>query len=76
MYKGSSSFEAGTMMQLRNLVNRRNVSKDVTGRFNAALDFYQLVTECHILAASVAFFGMTDIDSTPSCNIHPNGIEQ
>lgn len=48
--------ERGTMMQLRNLVNRRNVHMNITGHFNAAVDFFQLVTECHILAASLAFF--------------------
>lgn len=58
--------ERGTTMQLCNLVNRRNVCMDIIGRFNTAIDFFQLVNECHILAASLAFFGMTDVDSTPS----------
>lgn len=68
--------ERGTMMQLRNLVNRRNVHMNITGHFNAAVDFFQLVTECHILAASLVFFGMTDVNSTPSCNLLPGSIQQ
>ena len=46
----------GTLVQLRNLINRRNVANDVSGRFNASIDFFELVTKCHIVAAAMDFF--------------------
>lgn len=64
------------MMQLRNLINRRNIGHDVSGCFNASVDFFELVTRCHILAAALSFFGMADLDSEPSCNSLPDGISK
>ena len=71
MYKAGSSFQGGTLLQLRSLVNRRNVSGDTSGKFNATIDFFQLVVECHILVAAMHFFAMKTLDSTPSKNALP-----
>ena len=49
-------------MQLRNLINRRNVASDTTGKFNATVDFFELVVECHITAAAMNYFGMQSPD--------------
>ena len=68
LYKPGSSFQQGTLLQLRNLINRRNVSKDTSGKFNETLDFFQLVVECHIMAAAMHFFSMSTQESTPSTN--------
>ena len=46
LYKGGLETDRGTLIQLRNVIGRRNVGKDVTKRFNASIDFFQLVTEC------------------------------
>ena len=71
LYKSGSSFQGGTLLQLRNLINRRNVSGDTSGKFNATIDFFQLVVECHILAAAMHFFSMKSSDDTPSCDALP-----
>ena len=66
LYAGGSSLDRGTLLQLRNLINRRNVAKDVTGRFNATVDFLETVVDCHIVAAAMNFFGMKAETDVPS----------
>ena len=56
LYKNESSQESGTLLQLHNLLSCRNVSRNISGKFHASLDFLSLVTTCHILAASIHFF--------------------
>ena len=58
LYKRGFNNDRGTLVQLRNLINRRNVANDVSGRSNASIDFFELVTKCHIVAAAMNFFGM------------------
>ena len=53
-------------------MNRRNVAKDVTGRFNATIDFFELVVHCHIIAAALHFFGMKGINDSPTFNTLPS----
>ena len=68
LYKNESSQESGTLLQLRNLINRRNISRDISGNFNAALDFLSLVTTSHILAAAMHFFRMSSRNDVPTLN--------
>ena len=63
------------MIQLWNLVNRGNVRQDISGQFNAAVDF-EFVTRRHIIVAALCFFGMADLDSVPSHNTLPVNIKQ
>ena len=63
-------------MQLRNQLNRRNVAKDVTGRFNATIDFFELIVHCHIIAAALHFFGMKGIDNSPTFNALPSHMSK
>ncbi len=44
--------DGGTLFQLRNFINRRNVKKDTSDNANACEDFFLTVTEGHILAAT------------------------
>ena len=53
------------MVQLRNMLNRCDIGYDISGRFNAAVDFFEMVTRCHIIAAAMSFFGMVNINSDP-----------
>ena len=71
LYAGGSSIDGGTLLQLRNLINRRNVAKDVTGRFNACIDYMETVIHCHITAAAMDFFGMKEQTDDPSSNALP-----
>ena len=65
LYKCTSSQEGGTLFQLRNLINRRNVVKDVHNDTNATEDFFEMVGVGHIIAATLQFFGMEDISDSP-----------
>lgn len=53
LYKLGSNCDGGTLLQLRNLINRWNVAKDVGGRFNECIDFLEKVVKSHIIAAGM-----------------------
>ena len=40
LFRGTSSAESGTLFQLRNLIFRRNILKDVMKHMNAVEDFF------------------------------------
>lgn len=71
LYKGGLETDRGTLIQLRNVIGRRNVGKDVTKRFNASIDFFQLVTECYVVSAAIQFYRMNDLSDTPKCPFLP-----
>ena len=52
-YSTSSSSEHGTLYQLRNLINRRNVVAKPMKDFNACDDFFITVLTGHIIAAAM-----------------------
>ena len=52
LYTEDSAADQCTLYQLRNLINRRNVPKDLKEDVNATEDFLQLVTDAHIVAAA------------------------
>ena len=55
-------------MQLRNLINRRNVKRDISGKFNEAIDFFELVVTGYVIAAALHFFGMRSVTDKPARN--------
>ena len=62
-----SSMDGGTLHQLRNLINRVNVSrKELKHQVNEVEDFLELATECHLISAAMHFFGMKSVDDPPS----------
>ena len=65
MYSCSSSQEGGTLYQLRNLINRRNVIKDIRNDMNATEDFFEAVGISHIIAVALHHFNMKDVKSAP-----------
>ena len=66
LYKCSSSTDQGTLYQLRNLIDRRNVVTKPIKAVDACEDFLICVVEAHILAAAMDVFGMDSVDSKPS----------
>ena len=68
LYKTGSNCDGGTLLQLRNLINRRNITKDITGRFNETINFAELVINCHIVAAGMKFFGLKSVSDEPTYN--------
>jgi L1 cell adhesion molecule like protein len=57
--------DKGTLYQLRNVINRRNVSASAENDFNACDDFFQTVVETHILAAAMQHFNMSSVSDIP-----------
>lgn len=69
--------DGGTLFQLRNLINRRNIVKDPTKDMNACEDFFTLVVEAHIVAAALATFKMSSVDDEPDCStLFPEGCSE
>jgi hypothetical protein len=50
-------------------VNRRDISGDISGKFNAAIDFFELVVTAHVLAAAMHYFGLSSKEGSPTRNI-------
>ncbi len=71
LYKSGSSMDGGTLLQLKNLINRRNISANTSGKFNETIDFFELVVHCHIAAAAMYFFRMSINDQKPTTNALP-----
>ncbi len=69
LYKTSSSMQRGTLFQLRNLCNHRNISTSVKANVNAWEDFIDVITKGHILTAALEYLGMTSLDSLPDPSI-------
>ena len=76
MYKTSSSQEGGTLYQLRNLINRRNVVSDPKNDMNACEDFFELAAKAHIVLAAIKTFRMKKIDNKPDENMFPSDTEK
>lgn len=69
LYKTSSSMEKGILFQLRNLLDRRNVSKTPKSDVYAYEDFLETVVIGHILAAAMKYLGMSSMNDQPSSSI-------
>jgi hypothetical protein len=78
LYKSGSSKEGGTLLQLRNRINRRNVSdaQDITKHVNEIEDFLELVVNCHLIAAAMHFFSMATTSDEPHSNGFPSNIAE
>ena len=55
----------GTLYQLKNVINQRNVKPNPKDNVTAANDFLSIITTCHILAATMKLFGMEDLNAIP-----------
>ena len=53
--------EKGTLYQLRNVINRRNVQTNPKDNVVAANDFLSIITTRHILAATMKLFQMNAV---------------
>ena len=53
MYRTASNSDFGSLLQLRNLINRRNVTSNPGRDGNAADDFFTLVVTTHFLACAM-----------------------
>ena len=61
----------GTIFQLRNAINRKNIGKKPKNDVNAHEDLFRQVVESRVLAAAMKFLGMEDIEDDPHAEIFP-----
>ncbi len=61
--------ERGTLFHLRNLVNRRNVTKSPKKDMNATEDFFELVVIGYTLAAVMSHLDMSSVNDRPLSSI-------
>lgn len=65
--------DRGTLYQLRNLINRRNVTATCKNNVNACEEFFELVVTGHVVSAAMKILGMTSIKDVPSpCIVSPD----
>ena len=74
LFKTTSGTQRGTLYQLRNLINRRNVTKKPKSDVNAAEDFIEVVTISHVLTAVMTYLGMSSLTDVPSHSSVPQEI--
>ena len=75
LYRATSGSDHGTLYQLRNLVQQRNVGKQPKKDFNAHHDFFNVVLTSHISAAALEMFGMDDLEDEPCEGLVPPYID-
>ena len=61
-----SAKDGGTLCQLRNIINRSNVTGNVKKEMNATEDFLKSVLNAHVVAAALTFFGMDKTTDEPT----------
>ena len=60
LYKSCLTVDGGSLFQLRNVINRRNVVSDVSKDLTACEEFLELVVVGHVLAAAVQNVGVAN----------------
>ena len=74
LYRCSLACDGGTLYQLRNLINRRNVTQKPKDAAAPCEEFFSLVTEAHILCAAMTTFGMQSVTDNPATSdLFPHG---
>lgn len=76
LYSKESEGEKGTLKQLQTAINHTNIPTKVKDDPMAVEDFMDLILDAHIVAAAMEFFGMTNVTSTPTANVHFNKIKK
>lgn len=65
LYNASSSQDHGTLYQLKNLIDRRNVKTHPKEDFRACDDFFVLVVQGHVLAAAMKVLEVETLTEMP-----------
>ena len=68
-YKEQSEGEHGTLYQLKNLINYKNVPKNPKSNFNAVDDFLEIVITAYVIQGALHLLHMSSIDSEPDSAI-------
>ena len=66
LYSSCSGMDTGTLFQLRNVINRRNVITDISKDLTACEEFMQLATIAHVMSAAIQIAGVTNMSELSS----------
>ena len=66
--------DAGTLYQLRNLINRQNVISSPEKDVNSCEVFLTLIVKAHVVTAAMEVLGMSDLNDQPNECILPPGV--
>jgi hypothetical protein len=74
LYKPASSADQGTLYQLRNIIQRRNVVSDPKNNFNACSDFFNIILNAYIAAATTESLGCQRVADIQLKHLVPPGV--
>lgn len=72
LYDTKSVQDIGTLKSLQNRISRSNVGENVNTHYDADKDFFISVVDVYIVECFMEFFGMDDVNSTPTKHIPPD----
>ena len=75
LLRKDSNQDRGTLLQLKNLINRTNVPYEPKADMNACENFLELILTSHILVAATNLLGMNSLEDIPSTPLLPHDIK-
>ena len=70
LYSTLSARDTGTLYQVRNLIDARNVTKDPSNNYYAAKELLDKFRDAYLINGALFHFGMTSVDSEPTKNVY------
>lgn len=71
LFNDKSAQDSGTLKSLQNRISRSNIGENVDTHYDADKDFFISVVDVHIVECFMEFFGMDDVNATPTRNTAP-----
>ena len=66
--------EGGTLLQLKNLLNRTHVPRQPHNNVNVSEDFVEVIFTAHVIAAAMKYFNMKSLGDSPDQSLIPADI--
>ena len=70
LYSTLSARDTGTLYQIRNLIDARNVTRDPANNYYAAKELLDKFRDAYLINGALYHFGMTTVDSEPTKNCY------
>ena len=70
LYSTLSARDTGTLYQIRNLIDSRNVTRDPANNYYAAKELLDKFRDAYLINGALYHFGMTTVDSEPTKNCY------
>ena len=71
LFSTNSAMEKGTFFQLRNVINRRNVSSKPKADVNAAEDFLEIAVIGYVISSIMSYLQISSLEDVPDKDIIP-----